>query len=208
MSLAERLKLSTLALHRQVERSGMMPAFLRGSISRRHYCLLLRNLHAIYSTLEAALTEHAQAPAIAAIRRPELARSAALEADLDHLHGLGWRAALPLSAPAQQYSTHLQRLALDAPQQLVAHAYVRYLGDLNGGQILRRITRSALGLSDDGHGTRFHEFPPPGVAVLAAQFRSGLDAIDLPPGELDAIVVEAQRSFAMHEALFEALAEA
>lgn len=208
MSLADRLKLGTHALHREVERSGMMPAFLRGTISRERYCLLLRNLHAIYSSLEAALTEHRQSPAIEAIHSPALARSAALAADLDHLHGSGWQTALPLTTPARRYAAHLQALAAEAPSKLVAHAYVRYLGDLNGGQILRRIARAALRLPETGDGTRFHEFAAPGVDALAAAFRAGLDHIVLPEAELDAIVREAQCSFRLHAELFEALAAA
>ena len=208
MSLSNRLKLGTHSLHREVERRGMMPALLRGTISRERYCLLLRNLHAIYVDLESGLTAHEKSTTIQAIHHPALVRSAALAADLDHLHGSGWQTALPLTTPARRYAAHLQALAAEAPSKLVAHAYVRYLGDLNGGQILRRVVRAALSLPEAGDGTRFHEFAAPGVDALAAAFRAGLDHIVLPEAELDDIVIEAQGSFRRHAELFEALAAA
>jgi heme oxygenase len=51
----------------------------------------------------------------------------------------------------------LQEISETNPALLVAHAYVRYMGDLSGGQSLRHIVRSALDLPPD-KGTGLHEF--------------------------------------------------
>lgn len=45
------------------------------------------------------------------------------------------------------------------PELLLAHAYVRYLGDLSGGQQIRRNIAKAYGLDNDGAGTSFYVFP-------------------------------------------------
>ncbi len=128
--LALRLRQATAARHREVEDSALIRRLLRGQLDRHDYCRLLRNLHPIYATLEARLPETALPQAI---RDPRLARRAALEADLESLHGPDWQR-LPLTVAAHAYRAHLQ--TLDAVR-LGAHAYVRYLGDLAGGQPLQ-----------------------------------------------------------------------
>ena len=41
--------------------------------------------------------------------------------------------------------------------RLVAHAYVRYFGDLSGGHVLKRLLGTSLGLGGDA--LSFYEFP-------------------------------------------------
>ena len=69
-----------------------------------------------------------------------------------------------LGAPAPrglaEYTSRLRALASARdPAPLLAHAYVRYLGDLSGGQVIRRRVARAYGLEDDGGaGVSFYEF--------------------------------------------------
>jgi heme oxygenase len=202
--LGERLKADTKTLHTAVERSGIMARLLRGEIQAGAYCILLRNLYEIYAELEAALDAHAQHPGLAPIRLPQLARKAALEHDLSTLHGGDW-AALTLHTTTDEYLQRLKSVAAESPQLLAAHAYVRYLGDLSGGQILRRIVAQALNLQP-GHGTRFYEFAEPGASALAERFRAGLAAIPAGHEEIDALVGEARLGFSLHARLFEQMA--
>ncbi len=199
-SLAARLRSATASLHREVEGSPLIATLLRGKLDRAGYCLLLRNLQPLYAALEARLPASADNPAIACIFDPVLARLPALEADLVTLHGADWRS-LPPQEVAEIYHAHL--LQLDAPG-LVAHAYVRYLGDLAGGQTLARIVRRALALDGD-QGTAFYAFPSPGATVLGQRLREGLDRIVLPEATLGRIVEEACLGFRWHGDLFSAL---
>lgn len=191
--LAARLRQATAALHREVEGSALIAELLRGRLARPDYCALLRNLHPLYEALEARLPGSALPAGIVDAR---LARLAAIEADLVALHGPDWQA-LPVADVALAYRDHL--LTLD-DARLVAHAYVRYLGDLAGGQTLGRIVERAYGAT-----AAFHRFPAPGVAELARRFRSALDAPELPASQHDRIVEEARAGFARHAALFAAL---
>jgi len=191
--LALRLRQATAARHREVEDSALISRLLRGQLDRHDYCRLLRNLHPIYATLEARLPETALPQAI---RDPRLARRAALEADLETLHGPDWQQ-LPLTVAAHAYQAHLQ--TLDAVR-LGAHAYVRYLGDLAGGQPLGRIVGDCYGV-----GVAFHRFPEPGAGPLAAAFRAALDTLPLAEAEAQTMVDEAVSAFARHAALFAAL---
>jgi len=200
--LAQALRTRTRQLHTEVERSGVMHALLRGRIDRPSYCLLLRNLHDIYRALEGALERHASLPTIAPILLPGLARRETLAEDLLSLHGAAWKTDLPVLPAAQGYVARLAAAEREAPGHLLAHAYVRYLGDLSGGQILRRIVAQSLGL-EGAEGTRFYTFGEPDQAPgLAQRFRAGLDAIKVDGAAINALVVEAQWGFAQHGRLF------
>ncbi len=201
---AETLRAATRGLHAAVERAGIMPNLLRGALDRDGYCRLLRNLHEIYRTLEPALLRHAARPAVAPVVLPELFRTDALSDDLATLHGAAWPQ-LPSMPATRIYVERLRQIDRDDPPLLVAHVYVRYLGDLSGGRILRRIVADRLALAGSS-GLRFHDFGgDERAAALAARLRRGIDdACALPP--LDAIVAEAQQAFRLHARLFEELA--
>jgi heme oxygenase len=203
--LAQRLREGTWALHGEAERAGIMPALLAGRLAPAVFHALQRNLHAVYAALEGALARHAGHAAIAAIHDPRLGRSDLLAADLACLHGPAWRDELPLMPATQAYVTRLQSLEAQEPQGLVAHAYVRYLGDLAGGQMLRRVVARAFGLQS-GPGTDFFDFGPPEQArTLVQAFRTGLSAMPVDDAGVSRLVAEAQWSFGQHVRLFREL---
>ncbi|MDP3823258.1 MAG: biliverdin-producing heme oxygenase [Burkholderiales bacterium] len=207
-SLAERLKSETRMLHTQAERSVFMGVLLRGKMEQAAYCALLRNLHAIYAAMEPALVRHAAHPSIAPVFAPPLARTQALAADLDDLHGPGWHAALAVQPSGAQYVLRLKQLEADEPELLLAHAYVRYLGDLSGGQMLSRIVAQSMQLPA-GQGTAFYDFGDASETTrLTRAFRGGLQAVAVGEIGVDAIVAEACSAFQRHQALFEELAVA
>lgn len=179
-----------------------MPALLRGEIAPSTYVLFLRNLHALYDALERALQTQAGTQVLAPIHTRILFRAEVLAADLDHL-APRWPT-LPVAAAMRAYVARIDNLARAHPALLAAHAYVRYMGDLSGGQLLRDIVRRALGLRDD-LGTSFYAFGNTEPDALKAEFRRGLDALALGSADLDAIVAEAGEAFARHVALFEEL---
>lgn len=208
IGLAQRLREGTWALHGSAERAGVMPALLRGALPVAGFIALQRSLQRVYAALESGLQQHDGHPWLAPLHLPGLARCAALQADLTSLHGPAWVAELPVVPVAQAYADHLVGLARQRPGALAAHAYVRYLGDLAGGQALRRVVQKAYGLDGDA-GTRFFHFGPPDqVALLARQFRQGLDALPVDDAGAQALVAEAQWAFDQHVRLFEALAAA
>jgi heme oxygenase len=205
LPVARALREGTAALHREAERAGFMGELLRGRISRGGYCALLRNLHALYQSLEAHLIRHAGDPALAGGWFPELAREAALASDLATLHGACWEREIEVRPAMMRYVARLDEVAQGTPRLLLAHAYVRYLGDLSGGQIVRRVIASSLALGEDA-GQSFYRFPE-APERLAARLRTALDAIELLPHERAQLVDEARLAFGLHIALFEQLAE-
>lgn len=218
-TLAARLRAETKQLHTQAERSGVMGMLLRGTCPRPAYAALIASLEVIYEALERQLDANAAHPAIAPLRMQGLARHASLRADLQSLAAEdagtlaapgdtpnATTAAAPPTPPAEAhaYAAHLDRLGADEPALLIAHAWLRYLGDLNGGQIVGRIVRESLGLSATA--TTFYDFPElPDPHAAAVAWRSALNELPLDAETESRILDEACAGFHRHIALFVAL---
>lgn len=183
-----------------------MQSLLKGRMDRPGYSALLRNLHALYATLEPALERHADHPVLAPVMLPGLWRTSALERDLASLHGPDWADAIALQPATSTYVERLRDLDAARPALLLAHAYVRYLGDLSGGQLLRGIVARSPALAGAG-AIAFYEF---GDAIatreLTYKFRAGLAAVPADHGLADALVGEARLAFVGHWQLFDQLA--
>jgi heme oxygenase len=141
---------------------------------------LLVQYEALYQALEEAVAANTDAtiePFLAA----ELVRLPPLRADLDFLVGPDW-ARLPVLSATAAYCEHLRELPRSWPGGLLAHHYVRYLGDLSGGQIVGRILRRVLNL-DDERGTAFYRFDAIASAkAFKTRYRAMLD--ELPWGDV------------------------
>jgi heme oxygenase len=196
--LTERLPRATRDLHTMTERTGIMPRLLGGRVGRDEYVRLLASLHAIYASLERALAD----PRVRALAPlPILHRTEALARDLAD-YGAAPATAVPAPVAAD-YAAHVDTLVNTDPLRVAAHAYVRYLGDLSGGQLLRGIVARA-GHLPPGRGIAFYELgDPAAVARTKAGIRAILDA--LPPERHDDIVAEARAAFERHVELFAAI---
>lgn len=203
--LLERLRTATAPLHGELEHHALMQRILGGRVSIPQYCLYLRNLHTIYAALERALVARGDEPSLQPFSHPALFRSDALARDLRRLAGDEW-AALSVLPSAGAYADTLRRLSTTQPALLGAHAYVRYLGDLSGGRMVRSCVASALAIDGDetAEGLAFYAFDtPPGA--LARQLRIDLQTLPLPPAIAGEFVAEAVAGFERHRTLFDEL---
>jgi heme oxygenase len=202
-ALSRRLRDETRELHTAAERSGVMHRLLRGRLSRPAYVALLENLAELYRALEHALDRNRENGALSWLDLGALRRIDALESDI----GVWRRAGDPADTirPAtREYVDRLRGIAAEAPELLLAHAYVRYLGDLSGGQLLRPIVERTLGAEAEG-GTAFYVFADiDDVARFKEGFRANLDAIR-DPSLADRLIAEAKGAFVLHERLFREL---
>lgn len=163
---------------------------LKGRASRDGYALFLSNLQPAYRFLEAGLERHRGDPRLAGLAMPELYRSQALAQDLVALAAEGAR--LPARLPAGL--SYGARVAAAHPPQLIAHAYVRYLGDLSGGRILGRLLARSPGIGPAA--LSFYDFP--GIADPERYrdgYRAAIDAVSLAPREIDKVLDEACAAF-------------
>jgi heme oxygenase len=202
LGLAARLRAGTAALHQRAERAGIVADLLRGRATRGGYALLLRNLLPAYRAIEDGLWQHRDAPALRPFARPELFRAARIRDDLAVLCGPD-AAALPLLPAGARYAHRIARAAAGSGGRLLAHAYVRTLGDLSGGQLFPTLLARSLALPPEA--LTFYRFPDvPDLGAARAAWRAALDPAGALLGNVDDIVREARIAFRLNIALAEA----
>ena len=190
--LSARLKQATVSAHRGAESSGIIRQLIEQRASRDGYQVYLAGLHPVYAALESRLAPLRAAPGFDRIADPALARQAKIEQDLRSLCGPDWRRRVPRIRGAEAYA---RRILNASRAQLVAHAYVRYLGDLHGGQVIKRMLRKSLAL--DVTQLNFYDFPA--IEDIVAARRRFRDALDYLGVRLDGdlVVDEALTAFAL-----------
>lgn len=205
MDLAMRLREGTKHAHTAAENTAFMKCFLKGIVEREPFRKLTADLYFVYRALEEAMDEHREHPVVSKLYFPELKRVSKLEADLAYYYGEQWRDQIDASPKGVAYVERIQKVAQENPTLLIAHAYVRYMGDLSGGQSLRNIARSAMNLPAD-KGTGLHEFDAfPTVEARRAfkmTYRDALNSIDVDDATAQAIVDEANLAFKMNRDVF------
>lgn len=207
VNLTQMMRDRTRGLHTRAERSGIVNSLLRGTASRHGYALLMRNLLPAYQALEAGLDAHRQRPAMRAIARRELYRAAALTFDLTELFGREWDLALPLLPAGAEYGRCVAIAAEGNGARLIAHAYTRYLGDLSGGQVLKRLLTGSPGLRLQE--VSFYDFPLiDGIEDFKEHYRCSIDGYAASSPDVEMIVGEAVTAFEMNIAVSEAVHEA
>jgi heme oxygenase len=183
------------------ENTAYMKCFLKGIVAREAFRKLLANLYFVYSTLETELLRHRDHPVVGLIYFPELNRQASLEKDLVFYYGDNWREQIAPSEAGKIYVDRLQEISNSEPALLVAHSYVRYLGDLSGGQGLKSIVRSALELPSD-RGTQFYEFDAfasvGAIKEFKERYRNSLNSLPVDSELIEKIVAEANTAFALN----------
>ena len=206
--LSARLRDATRDDHRRAETRPFVRDLLRGELEREAYVCLLRDLFEIYAGLEAGLDALDPGVLPAVVTARALRRTAMLAHDLEALHGADWETALAPTAAARAYRDELEGLASSpTPHLLAAHAYVRYMGDLSGGQAIGRVVAKAYGLGPEA-GLAFYSFPDiADVGDFKGRFRDALDALGRRI-DSDRMVEEARAAFRRNGAVFDALQRA
>lgn len=202
-SFAARVKSETQDAHDRAEHSHFMGDLLGGKLDRGAYVALLEQYLHLYRALEETERRFAGAPELAGVLDSRLDRVASLEADLADLRE-GAAPAAPTAANAE-YVERLTALPADAPERYFAHHYLRYLGDLSGGQIIGRLAG------------RHYEIPAESLRTWTFegiekhkpykdQYRVALDTAPLTEAQREAFIDEAQAGFLLAKKLFDSLA--
>lgn len=144
-------------------------------------------------------------PVISKISFPELNRKESLEKDLYFYYGPNWKEKITLSPVGASYVERIREIAKSEPELLVGHSYTRYLGDLSGGQILKKISQRAMNLSN-GEGTAFYEFEEiPDEKAFKNRYRQALNELPIDLETAEKIVDEANAAFGRNMELFQEL---
>ncbi|NER34962.1 MAG: heme oxygenase (biliverdin-producing) [Oscillatoria sp. SIO1A7] len=205
-NLATKLREGTKESHTMAENVGFIKCFLKGIVEKNSYRNLVANFYFVYSAIEEEMEKHKEHPVLSHIYYPELNRKASLEQDLVYYYGPAWRNEVTSPSPAgEEYVRRIREVSASEPELLVAQSYTRYLGDLSGGQILKKIAQTAMGLND-GKGTAFYEFPDiDDEKAFKNKYRQALNDLPIDETMADRIVDEANDAFGMNMNMFKEL---
>uniref|UniRef100_A0A8B9KFX1 heme oxygenase (biliverdin-producing) n=1 Tax=Astyanax mexicanus TaxID=7994 RepID=A0A8B9KFX1_ASTMX len=154
-------------------------------------------LYYTYTAMEEEIERNKDHPSFAPLYFPnELHRHEALAQDLEYFYGEDWQNQISCSSAAQHYVDRIHEVGQTDPVLLVAHAYTRYMGDLSGGQVLKKVAQRALRLPPTGEGVKFYEFDSIHSAKAFKQlYRSRMNELELDAQTKEKLVQEAVLAF-------------
>jgi heme oxygenase (biliverdin-producing, ferredoxin) len=184
--------------HEAAEQSPFIAELLNGNLVKEAYVDYLVRLRVVYAALETAVRADADDRLVAAVYDPVLERLPAIDADLRD-----W-ADTVVSPEVGSSAAEAYRCRLDSVRggALLAHHYTRYLGDLSGGQVIRRALDRVYNLG--GKGLAFYDFPMHAKRYKDS-YRARLDHLTLPVEEVEDVVNEVKLAFRLNQALFDEL---
>lgn len=206
MPLSQALKIHTAQAHEDAETSSFMTQLLRGDLGTVEFTRLQEQSWLFYSALEAAARACGSDPRAGQILDPRLERTGALAHDLDVLHGdAHWRDTLQPTPATAVYLKRFEDIAGEADfPRLLAHHYVRYLGDLSGGQIIARMMSTHYGIGEDA--LTFYRFDELGkLKPYRDSYREALDGLPFTEEERLRLVGEASDAFVFNQKVFASL---
>ena len=202
--LSVALREATAEAHERAEGSAFVSDLLGGVHPLAAYTALVVQNHAIYSVLESVTPRWRGDDVAGPFVLDALLRVPSLERDLTALLGPSWRAQLPeLVQPATvAYAAHLRDVAGSWAAGFVAHHYVRYLGDLSGGQVVGRRVGELFGPAGAA-ATSFYAFEAiPKIKPFRDGYRARLDALPIGADERARMLAEAVVAFDLNRAVF------
>ncbi len=196
------LREGTKDSHRLAEKTPFIRSFFAGTLSLDMYRDFLVQLHFIYDSLEKAQMMQHKNDMVSKIYFPSLFRSEAIRKDLNYyFNGDDWKFR-SANAATRTYTTRIKTIAQEWPAGLVAHLYTRYLGDLSGGQALKRIISRSFNLLD-GDGLSFYEFDQiSDHSQFKNEYRLRLDSMQIGEEDTTKMVTEANYAFQLNSAVF------
>nr|XP_057904777.1 heme oxygenase 2 [Doryrhamphus excisus]XP_057904778.1 heme oxygenase 2 [Doryrhamphus excisus]XP_057904779.1 heme oxygenase 2 [Doryrhamphus excisus] len=205
--LSEMLAAGTKDVHEKAENTQFVKDFLRGRIRKELFKLGAVALYYTYTAMEEEIERNKDHPQFAALYFPsELHRHEALARDLEYFYGPEWRSLVSCSPATQRYVDRIHDVGREDPVLLVAHAYTRYMGDLSGGQVLKKVAQRALKLPPTGEGLEFYQFDAIDSAKAFKQlYRSRMNQLELDVLTKERLVAEAVKAFQFNMEVFEEL---
>ncbi|WP_285758865.1 heme oxygenase (biliverdin-producing) [Nocardiopsis ansamitocini] len=193
-SFAQQLRSGTWRAHEGSESHDFSQALLAGELPQEGYAELVAQHYFVYEALEEVGRTLAEDPVGRAVYFPELHRLPALERDLAHLCGPLWRESIRPTLSTVTYAARIRQMA-QWPAGFVAHHYTRYLGDLSGGQFIKRIVRDAYRF-EGVQGIEFYVFDEiKSLPKFKNAYRAALDGLPLTTAEQERVIAETRLAY-------------
>ncbi|MCW7489051.1 heme oxygenase (biliverdin-producing) [Leptospira meyeri] len=203
MSIAMMLREGTADKHQETEKVPYIRAIFRGGLDAQTYTYQLESLHAVYAVMEDLYRQNKDNPILAKLYFPALFREKSLKEDIASFQKkFGTKLRGSISKATQNYIDHIKNTAKTKPELLVAQAYVRYLGDLSGGQSIKKVVAKTFEL-EGNEGTAFYEFPEiEDLMAFKGIYRQNLDTLPLNDTQKAELLAEANATFDLNKFLF------
>jgi heme oxygenase len=202
---AAALRQATLDVHRRAEEEPFIDDLMGGRRSRGDFRRLTGQLRHIYAALEEAVGGMRAEGRLDRFLDPRLDRLATIDHDLAALGPAEDDAATPNDAAAA-YSGRIRAVAGSEPR-LLAHHYVRYLGDLSGGQIIATLMRRHYDIPADA--LTFYAFDGLGSkGAYKIAYRRALDTVLADPAFYAEVVDESRAAYEANRQVFAELGRA
>jgi len=118
--------------HRRTERTKFAHRLLKRQITPEQYYIYMSNQLMAYYVLENAADQHGLFDGIESVKRARNISTDVRELESEHSFENA-----PIVASTKRYMDYIQSISID-PDRVMAHIYVRHMGDLSGGQIIKR----------------------------------------------------------------------
>jgi heme oxygenase len=202
---AVRLRTQTQSAHTRAENAGFMSTLMGGAGSVDQYVALIGQYFFIYEALERVGDSFRTDAVGEAFISDALLRREALEADLAYFSGPTWRDTIEPLPATLAYIQRLEEVASNSAL-FVAHHYLRYLGDLSGGQIIRVMVQRHYGIPAEGlNFLIFTEVPKP--KPFKDAYRVALEDAAWSADDRDAFILEVDRAYGLNFDLFTQLGD-
>jgi heme oxygenase len=199
------LRASTRTVHERANHSAYMNALLGNELTLAGYTQLAIQYYFIYQAIEQVSDTMAGDGTGREFVFDELRRLPKLETDLAFLVGPDWRETIRPLAATESYVRRIHEASVWAGGY-VAHHYTRYLGDIAGGQVIRRLLATNYGVIDEG--ALFYRFDEIGSApAFRDRYRAKLDAAPWNETDRTRVVDETLIAFECNVAVFAELAD-
>nr|QOS04597.1 heme oxygenase [Sarcopeltis skottsbergii] len=204
-NLAQQLREGTTKSHSMAENVSFVKSFLGGVVDKKTYRKLVANLFFVYSAIEEEIESNKNHIAIKPIYFPELYRKDSLCEDLQYYYGSNWSQYVQPSLATKNYINRIHEIGKNQPELLIAHAYTRYIGDLSGGQILKKIAQNAMQLNGT-KGVSFYNFSSiKDDKAFKKKYRDALDNAPIDEHQISQIIAEANTAFNLNMRIFQEL---
>lgn len=203
MSIALMLREGTAEKHHETETVPYLRAIFRGGLDPQTYTYQLESLKYVYEVMENLFEINKNDPILSKVYYSELNRLESLNEDITFFQKK-FNTSLrgKISNATAKYIQYIESVASSRPAMLVAQSYVRYLGDLSGGQAIKKVLVKSFGL-EGNDGTAFYEFPKiSNLNEFKGIYRQALDTLPFDELQKKELLEEARTTFDLNKFLF------
>lgn len=196
----ERIKSQSDQAHQSAEQAQFIIDLMDGSLNQGAYLDYLAALKPVYERMEELLRERGRTGVLAHFDHRALDRSEKISADITWLEGALSQSTSETRLPA--ITPYMQALRGDlSDAQLLAHHYIRYLGDLSGGQAISRLVSRHYQIPAEA--LNFYNFETLGdIVFYKNRYRDLLNLINFSSAEEEEFIDEVLKLYILNQNLF------